>query len=73
MSKLTTSIMSLDDTSKQLIELCNLFIADYEKFTCTRYYGNESLFRYQLTRIRLQEFLKDEYKTKNIPLTDINK
>lgn len=72
-SKIKNSIMSLDENSKQLIELCDLFIADYEKLTISRGYGNESLFRYQLTRTRLQEFLKDEYKAKDIPLADINK
>ena len=72
-SKLKNSIMSLDETSRQLIELCDLFIVDYEKLTITRGYGNESLFRYQLTRTRLQEFLKNEYKANDIPLSDINK
>lgn len=72
-SKIKNSIMSLDENSKQLIELCDLFIADYEKLTASRGYGQESLFRYQLTRTRLQEFLKNEYKTNDIPLADINK
>ena len=72
-SKIKNSIMSLDENSKQLIELCDLFIADYEKLTASRGYGQESLFRYQLTRTRLQEFLKDEYKANDIPLADINK
>lgn len=72
-SKIKNSIMSLDENSKQLIELCDLFIADYEKLTASRGYGQESLFRYQLTRARLQEFLKDEYKANDIPLADINK
>ncbi|WP_099463112.1 site-specific integrase [Parabacteroides provencensis] len=72
-SKIKNSIMSLDENSKQLIELCDLFVADYEKLTASRGYGQESLFRYQLTRTRLQEFLKDEYKTNDIPLADINK
>lgn len=72
-SKIKNSIMSLDENSKQLIELCDLFIADYEKLTVSRGYGQESLFRYQLTRTRLQEFLKDEYKANDIPLADINK
>lgn len=72
-SKIKNSIMSLDENSKQLIELCDLFITDYEKLTASRGYGQESLFRYQLTRTRLQEFLKDEYKANDIPLADINK
>ena len=72
-SKIKNSIMSLDENSKQLIELCDLFIEDYEKLTASRGYGQESLFRYQLTRTRLQEFLKDEYKANDIPLADINK
>lgn len=72
-SKIKNSIMSLDENSKQLIELCDLFITDYEKLTLSRGYGQESLFRYQLTRTRLQEFIKDEYKAKDIPLADINK
>ena len=50
-----------------------MFIKDYEKLTASRGYGKESLFRYQLTRNRLAEFITSEYKTSDIPLADINK
>ncbi|MDD4819907.1 MAG: phage integrase SAM-like domain and Arm DNA-binding domain-containing protein [Flavobacteriales bacterium] len=72
-NKIKQSIMSLDETSKSYLELCDMFIADYEKLTVTRGYGKESLFRYQLTRTRLSEFISSEYKVADIPLADINK
>ena len=72
-SKIKQSIMSLDETSRSYIELCDMFISDYEKLTASRGYGKESLFRYQLTRSRLAEFINSEYKVPDIPLADINK
>lgn len=72
-SKLKQSIMSLDESSKSYLELCDMFIADYEKLSSSRGYGQESLFRYQLTRKRLAEFITSEYKVADIPLADINK
>lgn len=72
-NKLKQSIMSLDETSRSYIELCDMFIADYEKLSTSRGYGQESLFRYQLTRTRLAEFINAEYKVADIPLADINK
>lgn len=72
-SKLKNSIVSLDENSKTLMELCDLFIADYEKLTASRGYGMESLMRYRLAKTRMQEYLVDEYKVKDIALADINK
>lgn len=72
-SKIKQSVMSMDETSKKYLELCDMFIADYEKLTSTRGYGKESLFRYNLTRTRLAEFITSEYKMNDIPLADINK
>lgn len=72
-NKLKQSIMSLDETSKCYIELCDMFITDYEKLSISRGYGQESLFRYQLTRKRLAEFIETTYKVADIPLADINK
>ncbi len=72
-NKIKQSIMSLDETSKCYLELCDMFISDYEKLSNSRGYGKESLFRYQLTRKRVAEFIASEYKIVDIPLADINK
>lgn len=72
-SKIKISLLSLDETSKKYLELCDMFISDYEKLSNSRGYGKESLFRYQLTRKRLEEFIKAEYKVADIPLADVNK
>lgn len=72
-NKLKQSIMSLDESSKSYLELCDMFITDYEKLSTSRGYGQESLFRYQLTRKRLAEFITSEYKVADIPLADISK
>ncbi len=72
-NKLKNSIMSLDDSSKTYLELCDLFIEDYTKLTKVRGYDNESLLRYELTRRRVAEFMASEYKISDIPLADINK
>ncbi len=72
-SRIKRSLLSMDETSKSYLELCDQFIADYEKLTQSRGYGKESLFRYQLTRNRLSEFISKEYKVADIALADINK
>lgn len=72
-SKLKNSMVSLDENSKTLMELCDLFITDYEKLTASRGYGMESLMRYRLAKTRMQEYLVDEYKVRDIALSDINK
>ncbi len=72
-NKLKQSIMCMDEQSYSYLELCDLFISDYEKLVTTKGYGKESLFRYQLTRRRLAEFISDTYGTADIPLADINK
>ncbi len=72
-SKVKKALLSLDETSKKYLELCDMFISDYEKLSNSRGYGKESLFRYQLTRKRLEEFIKAEYKVADIPLADVNK
>lgn len=72
-SKIKNSMLSLDEKSQTLISLCDLYIADYEKLVLSQDYGQESYFRYKVCRKRLQEFLKDIYKMKDIPLCDIDK
>ncbi len=72
-TKLKQSIMCLDESSYSYIELCNIFIADYEKLCQAKGYGKESLMRYILMRKRLSEFITKEYKVSDIPLSDINK
>lgn len=72
-NKIKQSIMSLDETSKGYIELCDMFNDDYRKLATSRGYGADSLQRYQLARTRLAEFIKAEYKVPDLPLADINK
>lgn len=72
-SKIKNSMLSLDEKSLTLISLCDLYIADYEKLVLSQDYGQESYFRYKVCRKRLQEFLQDIYKMRDIPLRDIDK
>lgn len=72
-SKIKNSMLSLDEKSQTLISLCDLYIADYEKLVLSQDYGQESYFRYKVCRKRLQEFLQDIYKMRDIPLRDIDK
>lgn len=72
-SRIKMSLFSLNEESYKYLQLCDMFIEDYKKLSTSRGYGQESLFRYQLTRTRLAEFISAEYKTADIPLADINK
>jgi len=72
-SKIKKSLMSMDEKSMSLMDLCDKFIHDYEILTLSQDYGQESFFRYKLTRARLEEFLTKSCKMNDIPLADINK
>ncbi len=72
-SKIKRALTSINDTPFRYIELCNSFLADYEKLSRSRGYGFVSLMKYQLIRRRLEEFIKEEYKVADIPLADVNK
>ena len=54
-------------------KLFDLFISDYEKLVLTQDYGKESFFRYKVCKDRVMHFIQKEYKTSDLPLTDINK
>lgn len=72
-SKIKSSMLCLDDRSKTLISLCDLYISEYEKLVLSQDYGKESYFRYKVCRKRLQEFMLDVYKVNDLPLQDVNK
>ncbi len=72
-SRIKNALMGLNESSRKYLELCDLFLEDYAKLVETKGYGQESLFRYELTRRRVAEFISAEYKVADIPLADINK
>lgn len=53
--------------------LFDLFIDYYEKLVVTQDYGHESFFRYKVSKGRVIAFVNKEYRTSDIPLTDISK
>ena len=53
--------------------LFDLFIDYYEKLVVTQDYGHESFFRYKVCKDRVMAFVNKEYKTSDLPLTDISK
>lgn len=72
-AKLKNELFSLDERSNGVLELFDLFLKDYERMTLTEGYGKESFFRYRVTKDRVAEFLRDEYKCKDYAIADIDK
>ncbi len=73
-NKIKSLLFSIDEKKHISIgKLFDLFITDYEKLVLTQDYGKESFFRYKVCRDRVLSFIEKEYKTKDLPLNDINK
>lgn len=72
--KIKSLLFSTDEKKNISVEkLFDLFISDYEKLVLTQDYGKESFFRYKVCKDRVMHFIEKEYKTSDLPLTDINK
>lgn len=72
--KIKSLLFSTDEKKNISVEkLFDLFISDYEKFVLTQDHGKESFFRYKVCKDRVMHFIQKEYKTSDLPLTDINK
>lgn len=72
--KIKSLLFSTDEKKNISVEkLFDLFICDYEKLVLTQDYGKESFFRYKVCKDRVMHFIQKEYKTGDLPLTDINK
>ncbi len=73
-SKIKMLLFSTDEKVNMSIgKLFDLFIDDYEKLVITQDYGHESFFRYKVCKDRVMTFISKEYKTNDLPLTDITK
>ena len=54
-------------------ELSDMFLKDYEELVRAQGSGKESLFRYKVCQNRMLDFMRDEYKVKDMPLDNIDK
>ena len=54
-------------------ELSDIFIKDYQDLVLAQGTGKESLFRYKVCQNRVFEFMREEYKVKDMPLDGIDK
>lgn len=62
-----------DGAIKNILELCDLFIQQYETLVSTQGYGKEAFFRYKVLRNRLSEFIQDRYKVRDLPLSVVDR
>jgi len=62
-----------DAVPHSYIELCEMFMKDYEALSSTEHYANDTLYRHRRTVARLKVFIQQEYGVKDLPLDSINK
>lgn len=68
--KLKSSLLKAPEDGRptEILELCDMFVKNYEPVVITQGYGKEALFRYKVLRDRIAQFIKDEYHTADLPL-----
>ena len=66
-------MMSLDERSQSVGDLFRTYIADYERLTLTKDYGQESFMRYKICQDRVMDFIKKTYHTADMALSSVDK